>query len=115
LQLRKYIGELDLPELAIIIAMIEPMNQHHTAVAGPPAFSGLLKVAGTDPKTPRIEIAYDTVDHFVKWRRNSCTRKTSVCLLAARTNEQHYLFVTDSGKQALVAVLNRGHEIRSGW
>ena len=44
-------------ELAMAMAMNEPMNQHHTAVAGPPASSGGPKVAGTDPRTPRIEMA----------------------------------------------------------
>lgn len=38
-------------------AMHDPMNQAHTAVAGPPAMMGIPKVAGTDPKTPRIEMA----------------------------------------------------------
>jgi len=46
-----------LPELAIRYAMTEPTNQHHTAVAGPPEFKGLPIVAGTEPKTPRMEIA----------------------------------------------------------
>ena len=45
------------PELAIHIAIQEPMNQHHTAVAGPPAIIGLPNVAGTEPRTPRMEIA----------------------------------------------------------
>jgi hypothetical protein len=59
-------------ELPIHIAMHEPMNQHHTAVAGPPAARGDEKVAGTEPSTPRIEMAYDTVDHFENSRRSSC-------------------------------------------
>lgn len=45
------------PELAIHIAIKEPMNQAHTAVAGPPELSGLPIVAGTDPNTPKIEMA----------------------------------------------------------
>jgi len=49
-------------------AMILPINHAHTAVAGPPAFTGLPKVAGTEPSTPRIEMAYDTVDHLEKCR-----------------------------------------------
>ena len=44
-------------ELPIHIAMKEPNNQHHTAVAGPPASRGDPKVAGTDPNTPKIEMA----------------------------------------------------------
>lgn len=44
-------------ELPIHMAMHEPKNQHHTAVAGPPAANGDPKVAGTDPNTPRIEMA----------------------------------------------------------
>ena len=53
------------------IAMQEPINQHHTAVAGPPAANGEPKVAGTEPSTPRMEIAYETVDHFENSRRSS--------------------------------------------
>lgn len=53
------------------MAMTDPINQHHTAVAGPPAARGLLKVAGTDPSTPRIEMAYETVDHLENSRRSS--------------------------------------------
>lgn len=51
-------------ELAIHIAINDPINQHHTAVAGPPAAKGGPNVAGTEPRTPRMEIAYETVDHF---------------------------------------------------
>lgn len=58
-------------ELAMHMAMQEPMNQHHTAVAGPPAASGGPNVAGTDPNTPKMEIAYDTVDHFENSRLSS--------------------------------------------
>jgi hypothetical protein len=46
-----------IPELAIHIAMHDPTNHAHTAVAGPPEAKGLLNVAGTDPRTPRMEIA----------------------------------------------------------
>ena len=53
------------------MAIQEPINQHQTAVAGPPAAKGEPKVAGTEPRTPRIEIAYETVDHFENSRRNS--------------------------------------------
>ena len=62
---------MNAPELAMHMAMTEPKNQHQTAVAGPPALMGLLKVAGTEPKTPRMEMAYDTVDHLVNARRSS--------------------------------------------
>jgi len=55
------------------IAIHDPMNQHHTAVAGPPTMMGIPNVAGTEPRTPRMEIAYDTVDHFVNSRRSSYT------------------------------------------
>lgn len=44
-------------ELPMHIAIQEPKNQHHTAVAGPPASKGEPKVAGTDPSTPRMDIA----------------------------------------------------------
>jgi hypothetical protein len=59
------------PELAIHIAITDPMNQAHTAVPGPPEATGLPKVAGTEPSTPKIEMAYDTVDHFVNSRFSS--------------------------------------------
>jgi hypothetical protein len=62
------------PDEAIHIAIQLPKNQHHTAVAGPPEVIGTLKVAGTDPKTPRIEMAYDIVDHFENSRRSSWCR-----------------------------------------
>lgn len=39
------------------MAMVLPMNQAHTAVAGPPTAMGLPNVAGTEPSTPRMEIA----------------------------------------------------------
>lgn len=39
------------------IAITEPINHVHTAVAGPPEAIGVAIVAGTEPKTPRIEIA----------------------------------------------------------
>ena len=50
-------GGFCIPELAIHIAMKDPMNQHQTAVAGPPATIGIPKVAGTEPRTPRMEMA----------------------------------------------------------
>lgn len=59
---------MDVPELAMQYAMMLPMNQAHIAVAGPPALIGLPNVAGTDPSTPKIEMAYDTVDHLEKCR-----------------------------------------------
>lgn len=80
LQLRKLIRADNIPELAMQKAMHDPMNQHQTAVAGPPELIGLRKVAGTDPRTPRIEMAYDTVDHFVNSRRSSCGTSTSEIL-----------------------------------
>jgi len=39
------------------IAITDPINHAHTAVAGPPLAIGVPKVAGTEPRTPRIEIA----------------------------------------------------------
>lgn len=45
------------PELAMQYAMMLPIIQAHTAVAGPPEPTGLPKVAGTEPSTPRIEMA----------------------------------------------------------
>jgi hypothetical protein len=60
------------PELAIQYAIMLPMNQAHTAVAGPPEDIGAPNVAGTDPNTPRIDMAYETVDHLEKCRRRTC-------------------------------------------
>lgn len=39
------------------IAMQEPISQHQTAVAGPPADNGEPNVAGTEPRTPKMEMA----------------------------------------------------------
>lgn len=55
-----------LPELAIQYAMILPMSHAHTQVAGPPEAMGIPNSAGTEPSTPKIEMAYDTVDHLEK-------------------------------------------------
>ncbi len=38
-------------------AMTDPMSHVHTAVAGPPEWIGMPKVAGTEPNTPRMEMA----------------------------------------------------------
>lgn len=61
-----------LPEEAMMKAAMEPTNQAHTAVAGPPTVIGTPYVAGWEPRTPRIEIAYEYVDHLVNSRRSSC-------------------------------------------
>lgn len=45
------------PELAIQYAMTLPMNHAHTTVAGPPELIGTPNVAGTEPSTPRIDMA----------------------------------------------------------
>lgn len=45
------------PDLAIHEAMMLPTNQAQTAAAGPPRERGLPKVAGTEPRTPRTEMA----------------------------------------------------------
>lgn len=47
------------------------MNQHQITAAGPPAARGYEKVAGTEPSTPRIEMAYETVDHLENSRLSS--------------------------------------------
>lgn len=54
-------------------AITDPTNHAHTAAAGPPSDRGLPNVAGTDPRTPRTEMAYDRLDHFVKCRLSSYT------------------------------------------
>jgi len=72
--------------------MNDPMNQHHTAVAGPPAEIGIPKVAGTDPRTPRIEIAYETVDHFVNSRRSSCAGGQLTAIRNLEMNDRTCLY-----------------------
>ncbi len=52
-------------------ANMDPVNQVQIAVAGPPDASGADQVAGTDPRTPMMEMAYDNVLHRVNSRRNS--------------------------------------------
>lgn len=52
--------------------MMLPMNQAQTAVAGPPDDIGAPKVAGTEPSTPRMEMAYETVDHLEKCLWSTC-------------------------------------------
>lgn len=92
------------------IAIIEPMNQAQTAVAGPPRLIGTPYVAGCEPSTPRIEIAYDTVDHLVNSRRSSFW-----LLVSSVHQDQHgklsstYLFITDASEQSLVVVLYGSH------
>lgn len=67
------------------IAMHDPMNQHHTAVAGPPVMMGFPNVAGTEPSTPRMEIAYETVDHLVNSRRSSYTGvQLAACVIGVK-------------------------------
>jgi hypothetical protein len=44
-------------ELAMQYAITLPINHAQTHVAGPPDIIGAPNVAGTDPSTPRIEIA----------------------------------------------------------
>jgi hypothetical protein len=63
--------------------MMEPKNQHHIAVAGPPAAKGAPKVAGTEPRTPKMEIAYEMVDHLENSRLSSCRK----CQRALKTKE----------------------------
>jgi hypothetical protein len=66
--------EADKPELAMHIAITDPINHAHTAVPGPPEARGLPTVAGTEPRTPRMDMAYETVDHLVNSRLSSCIR-----------------------------------------
>ena len=93
------------------IAMQLPMNHAHTAVAGPPAFTGLPKVAGTEPSTPRIEMAYETVDHLLNSRLSSCPTVKSM-LQMGNVRLVTNLLISDSSEQALVVVLNGCH---SSW
>ena len=87
-------------------AKTEPTIQHHTAVAGPPAESGKASSAGTEPRTPRMDVAYDAIDHLVNSRRSSCNgsargqRKAGLCA---------YLLIADLSEETLVAIMDRGH------
>lgn len=63
---------LEVPEAEIHEAINDPTNHAHTVDAGPPRLNGIPKVAGTEPKTPNTETAYERVDHLVKWRLMSC-------------------------------------------
>jgi hypothetical protein len=56
------------------MAITEPINHAQTAVAGPPDAIGEPYVAGTEPSTPKMDMAYETVDHFVNSRFNSFAR-----------------------------------------
>ena len=91
-------------------AMIDPMNHAQTAVAGPPKLMGTPYVAGCDPRTPRIEMAYDTVDHFVN------SRRSSYYLLAVLHASRHLtdLSVPYPSEQTFVVVLYCRHWPWSG-
>ncbi len=89
------------------IAIHDPMNQHHTAVAGPPAMMGFPNVAGTEPRTPRMDIAYDTVDHLVNSRLSSYTGISSFPV-PQEWNGQTNLLVANASKQTLIIVLDGG-------
>jgi hypothetical protein len=54
------------------MAMTEPIIHAHTAVPGPPSVRGTPIVAGTEPRTPSMEIAYETMDHFWNSLLSSC-------------------------------------------
>jgi len=56
------------PDAAIQYAIIEPINQAHTTAAGPPKLNGMWNVAGTEPRIPSTEIAYEMVDQPEKCR-----------------------------------------------
>ena len=96
------------PELAIHIAMHDPMNQHHTAVAGPPELIGLPNVAGTEPRTPRTDMAYETIDHLVNSRRSSYFASAMV---KEQLEHSPDLLVANLSKKAIIIILNRRH----GW
>jgi hypothetical protein len=51
--------------------MTDPMAHAHTAAPGPPVLIGLPNVAGTDPRTPRTDTAYEIVEYLVKCRDSS--------------------------------------------
>ena len=49
--------KLQIPEAEMHDAINEPINQAQIVAAGPPRLSGIPNVAGTDPKTPRTDMA----------------------------------------------------------
>jgi hypothetical protein len=57
---------MELPEAEIHDAISDPTNHAQTEEAGPPRLKGVPKVAGTEPRTPRTETAYESVDRFVE-------------------------------------------------
>ena len=57
------------------------LHQHHIGAAGPALLRGTEKVAGTEPKTPIIEMAYDNVDRRVNSRLNSAHEVNGVILI----------------------------------
>jgi hypothetical protein len=89
------------------IAITDPINQAQTAVAGPPEAMGEPYVAGTDPNTPKIEMAYETVDHFVNSRFNSFLLSQHEHSYS-RVKWMH-LFIPHSCQQALVVIINGRH------
>jgi hypothetical protein len=89
-------------------AMILPMNHAHTAVAGPPEDIGAPNVAGTDPNTPRMEIAYETVDHLEKWRRKTCHACWS---LNHRVSWSAYWSISNAYEQTVIIVCDRCHDV----
>jgi hypothetical protein len=71
--------------------MNDPMNQHHSG-SRTACRDRIPKVAGTDPRTPRIEIAYETVDHFVNSRRSSCAGGQLTAIRNLEMNDRTCLY-----------------------
>jgi hypothetical protein len=96
-----------IPELAMHIAMTDPNAQVHTAVAGPPTLQGTVMVAGTDPSTPRMDMAYDTVDHLLNSRFSSY--KKEVVNNGMLTNALHKWrdHILPDGSRVLLASAHR--------
>lgn len=89
-------------------AITLPMSHAITAVAGPPDASGALNVAGTDPKTPRIEIAYEIVENAVNSRRSSY--RAPVGQHDEKCRRPTHLFITYPSEQPCILICRHGRE-----
>lgn len=58
--------ETHIPEADMHDAIKDPTSHARIVAAGPPKLRGIPNVAGTEPKIPSTETAYERVDHLVK-------------------------------------------------
>lgn len=86
-----------------------PMNQAQTAVAGPPDDIGDPKVAGTEPSTPRMEMAYETVDHLEKCLWSTCGQWVRWEFELNPATCHTYRSISNADKKTVVVVCNGRH------